>query len=285
MKSEKSEEGVVSIVDNHPLARGILQIGGYATYYNTGSLSAKLNFIWKWAIAVLDAVECREKRRIKNLWLGAGFPNWSDMNLIEKINVSHKLKNFKTGKLNESYVNILDLIYEIAQGVRRCSKDESSFENDLSRKVMEFIASDNFCKGDLLNDVLPIFFALQLRCHDLQVIYDRPKGAPIDWRSVADRAHKGGVAKNFGEDVLKQRVLNFFKSDAFKKSNSGIEKIVSDNNLALIEILDKYKSDIRSGLLLGDKVVRYGANLEFEGLLASIKRWSKDVDFKSHLKI
>lgn len=105
-----------------------------------------------------------------------------------------------------------------------------------------------------------------------------PKGVPSNQAARVARAKKGAQEKNFGEGIIKNRILSFFNSQSIKKEYTSLPKILYELSGKIEIIFNEYIENMnRSAKIEGRSSFFYKDN-DLLNIDKTIRRWIHDDD-------
>jgi hypothetical protein len=203
----------------------------------------------------------------------------------------HRLDtDYEDSLIAESYFRILGTLARIqtktnfvARYFHECRKSRVN----TIEFIEKILSVDSQVPHSFMNDVVPLFFSLQLHCYNLVEIANRPPGIPADPRVSRNRSSIAGKSKNYGEHVLKGMISNFLDAQnperKYRNVNSLFEKLEDGLGKTLNDYLDLLDSPTEAGGI----PLRYGDNprLTIDGISRKLHQWkNEDPEFRKHLE-
>lgn len=255
-------------------------------YSSPGSLMGKLGLIWQASEAVIPKIEDRRGKDLKK-WQAkpnsrAAVP---DTPLSTK-NVSTQQKKTSRNRyesiLLESYLGVQELQQEI-QNTFMCQG--ASSKKKLS--INDLFNPENLENQYYLDNVVPLFFALQLHCVQLMDYVNAEKHVTADAKTVAENARKGGNIRsdsNYGRNELKQDVIQRLKK-LEDNSFRSLAALFEPPEKPLVDALEEYQEGLGSPRVKGGQPLTYGEGFDAESLKRLIPGWAKtDPELKRQLE-
>lgn len=203
----------------------------------------------------------------------------------------HRLDmDYENSLIAESYFGALGMIGRIQTAtnfVARYSHECRKSRVNTFEFIEKILCHDTQIPHSFMNEVVPLFFSLQLHCHNLVEIANPPAGAPADPRIRKSRALSAADSKNYGEDVLKGMILKFLNDQEAKTKYKKVDELFLNLADGLKTTLDNYLGLLDSPTEAGGPPLRYGKNpaVTIYTIPRKLKEWkNEDLEFKKGLE-
>jgi len=240
-------------------------IAGLAMYANPmpGSLSAKLNIIWYYAVQLILRSEREHDQVIGRAW-GRHRKKATDTDSIlvraEAAEQNGLLKERHSG-LASAYFSVLGELRLIQQRILNVQTDQDwTASATESLNSVRSICHPNHLKIEgYRNEVVPRFFTLQLHCLHLGSRLANPSAGPSNPEVKMRRAASGGRRSNHGEELLKADVVAYLAKQPAKARYDSVAAFFDAHFEGLAKVLENYRK--RNGERWEGEPLTYGQTL------------------------
>lgn len=264
-----------------------------ALFDNAISLRHKTSVIWETTFSYLSIIEKAHFEKLKKIFFSIDkryqyIENLRDPIIIREINKERIF--LSKDKLTRCYLGSLFQIEEIRRKFYLTNSFDTIYKNPFSDGFkLHLFHNSNFSNTNFINSIIPEFFPLQLHCYELVKIIDTPKGIPIDeikriQRSSIAAHHRHIQEQKFGEDILKNMVLQTIKKISKENKYRNVKEIVDKNNSIFQKILNDYQDRLGSPIKKNGPPLEFGEDLIVDDLVDEIKKWRDDPEFNLILK-
>lgn len=244
-----------------------------AMYVSPGNLAGKLQAIWQYSEDVILRVEERRRTELRKAWgdlATHAMKAETALSFKSALVRGHKLQHQdRGGLLLPAYFGALAVIGEV----------KDAYADIMIRQDHTTILYDQLCVPENLDnkyyrdEVVPLFFALQLHCAVLARYANAKEHTNPDELRREQTARKGGIAKreaDYGEEVLKAdvvRCLKALKDGAYK----SLPALLAG---PLMQVWDEYSAGIGSPRERGGPTILYGQDFDKESFIRKVEGWA-----------
>jgi hypothetical protein len=247
-----------------------------AYYEGLGNLPVKLKAIWDLAYQEIPKVETRLGKELKKVW-----GDKANKALGNDVTAEHKAFLAKQCGIDfhaqktvtlRAYFGVLDALSQLSHKYVDLHGSGSG-----DHYPDRFFTQDAIKHPDYCDKVLPLFFTLQLHCHDLTRYLAAKKYVQVSEFRREATARKGGLAKgakNYGESELMADVISYLaeQNDGAFSSRAALFQ-PPDGQLG--KVLVEYQAGIGSPRVRGGPDITYGEDFNEESLIRKIADWAR----------
>lgn len=242
--------------------------------------------IWDASAATISRTEKDHKNSINFLW-GSYIPGYdasSNDDIYEKYNlaISHEIfYHKKQSSIISAYTSLIFAHYSIeeiwsSEKIEKHKKSNFEFINFYEKNLSTEIKNETY----FIDEIIPAFFRLMHKKMQLDHLLSLPKGIPSSQATRVNRASKAAQSKNFGESILKNRILSFLKSQNIKKEYTSVPKILSDLSEEIGIIFNDYRDSMNHSSKAEGRNHFFGKDSDLINIEKTIRRWiNYDDDF------